>query len=261
MESLSMILNSRSSSTEEEEEDHDEGPFIDLEFSIPDEDSEDSENSTLSLSPSNNLFSLEYTSHSKPHPFPSSLLKSKFRIFALAGSKKPKPTSIHPSSPKPKSQNTTPANYFIRFKVEQVPLVSLFTRENNEKIKSSKEVVNKYFNKIKKLRFSSGQVASVVAVEKNGRKDGEKWQGGGSSSPLRLETVRRRLGKSRSASSAVAAVRSPPRRRDDSLLQQQDGIQSAIAHCKRSFHAEKGSELQLVRSNSDPGEINQLKFN
>ncbi|KAM0945802.1 putative membrane-associated kinase regulator [Dioscorea sansibarensis] len=260
MESLGMILNSRTSSTEEEEEDHDEGPFIDLEFSIPDEDSEDSEKySTLSLSPSNDLFSLVYT-NSKPHPFPSSLLKSKFRIFASGGSKKPKPTNIHPSSPKQKSQNT-PANYFIRFKVEQVPLVSLFTGENSEKVKSSKEVVNKYFNKIKKLRFSSGQVASVVAVEKSGRKDGEKWQGGGSSSPLRLETVRRRLGKSRSASSAVAAVRSPPRRRDDSLLQQQDGIQSAIAHCKRSFHAEKGPELQLARSNSDPGEINQLKFN
>ncbi|XP_073021335.1 probable membrane-associated kinase regulator 2 [Primulina eburnea] len=49
----------------------------------------------------------------------------------------------------------------------------------------------------------------------------------------------KQLGKSRSASAAVAA--SPPvkvaapDRRDDSLLQVQDGIQDAILHCKRSF--------------------------
>jgi hypothetical protein len=46
----------------------------------------------------------------------------------------------------------------------------------------------------------------------------------------------------------VAAAPSPPppspgapQRRDDSLLQLQDGIQSAIAHCKRSFNASKGT--------------------
>ncbi|KAJ0971494.1 hypothetical protein J5N97_019453 [Dioscorea zingiberensis] len=251
MASLTMILNSSDAI-----EDEDEGPFIDLEFSIPDEDSEeDSENSTLSLSPSNDFFSLD--TNSKPPPFPSSLLKSatKLRVFML-GSKKPKSTT--PSSPKQQRQNTT-VNNFVRFKVEQVPLASLFTRDNSEKVKSSKEVVHRYLNKIKKLRFS-GQHGSVVAVEKSG-KDCELAQGGGSSSPLRLVTMRRRLGKSRSASAAVAAVRSPPRRRDDSLLQQQDGIQSAIAHCKRSFHSDKGVETkQLVRSNSDPGEVNQLKF-
>ncbi|CAO2186275.1 unnamed protein product [Urochloa humidicola] len=69
--------------------------------------------------------------------------------------------------------------------------------------------------------------------------------------PAGLKQVCKRLGKSRSASSAVAAAPSPPaplggaaggtqtqpQRRDDSLLQVQDGIQSAIAHCKRSFNA------------------------
>lgn len=71
--------------------------------------------------------------------------------------------------------------------------------------------------------------------------------------PAGLKQVCKRLGKSRSASSAVAAAPSPspppppstagqqPQRRDDSLLQLQDGIQSAIAHCKRSFNASKGS--------------------
>uniref|UniRef100_I1NPT6 Uncharacterized protein n=1 Tax=Oryza glaberrima TaxID=4538 RepID=I1NPT6_ORYGL len=46
-----------------------------------------------------------------------------------------------------------------------------------------------------------------------------------------------RLRKSRSASAAqTAACQSPPPRRDDSLLEQQDGIASAIAHCKESLH-------------------------
>ncbi|XP_075485754.1 putative membrane-associated kinase regulator 2 [Primulina tabacum] len=49
----------------------------------------------------------------------------------------------------------------------------------------------------------------------------------------------KQLGKSRSASAAVAASpqvkAAAPDRRDDSLLQVQDGIQDAILHCKRSF--------------------------
>jgi hypothetical protein len=48
-----------------------------------------------------------------------------------------------------------------------------------------------------------------------------------------------RLRKSRSASAAQTAARvqsSSPPRRDDSLLEKQDGIASAIAHCKESIH-------------------------
>ncbi|CAL9152968.1 unnamed protein product [Musa hybrid cultivar] len=75
-----------------------------------------------------------------------------------------------------------------------------------------------------------------------------------------LRVVSRRLRKSRSASAAVASVRSPPLatgRRDDSLLEQQDGIQSAIAHCKRSFN--RGSESPLMRSRSDSGDGRSLE--
>ncbi|CAL4959098.1 unnamed protein product [Urochloa decumbens] len=84
--------------------------------------------------------------------------------------------------------------------------------------------------------------------------------------PAGLKQVCKRLGKSRSASSAVAAAPSPPaplggaaagthaqaQRRDDSLLQVQDGIQSAIAHCKRSFNASsKGTEAEAAPPPSD----------
>ncbi|XP_042479535.1 probable membrane-associated kinase regulator 2 [Macadamia integrifolia] len=75
--------------------------------------------------------------------------------------------------------------------------------------------------------------------------------------PAGLRVVCKHLGKSRSASSAVAAA--PPTlpsqssRRDDSLLQQQDGIQGAILHCKRSFNASGDSETSMLsRCVSDP---------
>uniref|UniRef100_A0ACD5VFV8 Uncharacterized protein n=1 Tax=Avena sativa TaxID=4498 RepID=A0ACD5VFV8_AVESA len=63
-----------------------------------------------------------------------------------------------------------------------------------------------------------------------------------------------RLRKSRSASAAqTAAARahsSSPSRRDDSLLEKQDGIASAIAHCKESIHRASMSECDssLLRS-------------
>ncbi|XP_066368817.1 uncharacterized protein [Miscanthus floridulus] len=69
-----------------------------------------------------------------------------------------------------------------------------------------------------------------------------------------------RLRKSRSASAAVttttttAAAQS---RRDDSLAEKQDGIASAIAHCKDSLHraslSMSPSECGLPRSRSNPG--------
>ncbi|CAM0953521.1 unnamed protein product [Alopecurus aequalis] len=71
-----------------------------------------------------------------------------------------------------------------------------------------------------------------------------------------------RLRKCRSASSAVLASR----RDDDSAVEKQDGIASAIAHCKESFH--RGAcmdfchavsvaecDLPLVRSRSDTGKF------
>ncbi|KAM1747871.1 hypothetical protein ACFX12_008933 [Malus domestica] len=61
-----------------------------------------------------------------------------------------------------------------------------------------------------------------------------------------LRVVCKHLGKSWSFSSTVAAAPSGvviTQMRDDSLLQQQDGIQSAILHCKRSFNASRAEPL------------------
>ncbi|KAG1367735.1 putative membrane-associated kinase regulator 2 [Cocos nucifera] len=233
---------------------------------------------------------------SKPQ-FGGSLLRSatKLRVFAL-GLKKTKssPADLNVGSPAPTetSRKQHQRKLFIKFKVEEVPIVSLFTRDNSsrssgssrsakfhaddgslasEEKRFSKDVVQKYLNKIKplyvrvskrygeKLRFS-GPLSSVGGRKVSSTKtDRGEW---GSAAvgvckdhkpqvgniPAGLRVVARRLRKSRSASSAVAAVRSPPppRRRDDTLLEQQDGIQSAIAHCKRSFQADKGMDSNPV---------------
>ena len=87
---------------------------------------------------------------------------------------------------------------------------------------------------------SESEVSEPLPAMASNAESGQK-QG---SFPAGLRVVCKHLGKSRSASSAVAAAPSAAvvaQRRDDSLLQQQDGIQSAILHCKRSFNASRGN--------------------
>ncbi|XP_030441770.2 membrane-associated kinase regulator 5-like [Syzygium oleosum] len=64
----------------------------------------------------------------------------------------------------------------------------------------------------------------------------------------------KRLGKSRSASASGGVSSPPPARRDDSLAQQQDGIQSAILHCKRSYNSSSDCSPLSSRSASGPPE-------
>ncbi|KAL0312529.1 UNVERIFIED_CONTAM: putative membrane-associated kinase regulator 2 [Sesamum radiatum] len=196
----------------------------------------------------------------------------------------------------------------VKFKVEEVPLVSLFTRDSSSKEnpggkglkhsaqdsdttaaasdekKLAKEVVQKYLKMVKPfyIRVSKLKLSGHLSFPGGGSKGcvappctaGEKVVEGSAEAapsnviktPLKqgtnnlqagLKVVRKRLGKSRSASAAVAA--SPPgkstsNRRDDSLLQLQDGIQGAILHCKKSFNASRDVESSSVlwRSVSDP---------
>uniref|UniRef100_A0A1D1XUL7 Putative membrane-associated kinase regulator 2 n=1 Tax=Anthurium amnicola TaxID=1678845 RepID=A0A1D1XUL7_9ARAE len=315
----------------------------------------------LPLSPSDDLFfkgrlvPLESSSlvfnpseaHAKPPILPVSLLKTKFRVLML-GFKRPKhalaaaaagetPTgpvpAAAPAAPSPKHPHQRQSKLFtVKFKVEEVPIVSLFTRDNSSRSsvgssngraskttqadecsaqapagekKLSKELVHKYLSKIKplyvrvskryaeKLRFS-GPLGTEAVVPKepqpqqqpqaappsSGDPSKPEAKGGGEAEvatapspapttattkanpkppqlgnlPAGLRVVCKHLGKSRSASAAVAAVPSPPttlaRRRDDSLLQQQDGIQSAIAHCKMSFNASKDSDQPCLFSST-----------
>ncbi|KAK4844678.1 hypothetical protein QYF36_023092 [Acer negundo] len=295
--------------------------------------------------------------NSKPQ-FPVSLLKSatKFRVFMLGFKKSKqataseKPETNNGSSaaastattaaaittaadggaapkqqPKPEAEKEKQNKFFtVKFKVEEVPIVSLFTRDNNGSRKAqsqkhqnnnvvedsvsvsvssdekrfSKDVMQKYLKKVKplyvrvskrygdKLKFSgqlslnsaakSIQSPPSTAVQKP-KPTAEKSQTEVTTEPAetqlktqklqanipeRLRVVCKHLGKSRSASSAVAAAPSGPvvQRRDDSLLQQQDNIQSAILHCKRSFNASRDSDSSILpRSISDPSSHKSTK--
>ncbi|KAK2664174.1 hypothetical protein Ddye_002748 [Dipteronia dyeriana] len=287
--------------------------------------------------------------NSKPQ-FPVSLLKSatKFRVFMLgfkkskqaAASEKPETNNSSSSAsaitaatdggaaskqqqqPKPEAEKEKQNKFFtVKFKVEEVPIVSLFTRDNNGSRKAqsqlqkhqnnnnvvedsvsvsvssdekrfSKDVMQKYLKKVKplyvrvskrygeKLKFS-GQLSlnsAARSVQSPPSTAGQKPKPTAEKSqtqtevtteptetqlksqkqaniPERLRVVCKHLGKSRSASSAVAAAPAGTvvQRRDDSLLQQQDNIQSAILHCKRSFNASRDSDSSILpRSISDP---------
>jgi hypothetical protein len=178
--------------------------------------------------------------NSKPQ-FTASLLKSatKFRVF-MSGLKKPKTDSVTEKKQKPERNR-------IKFKVEEVPIVSLFTRDNSskgnnksqnqkqnteheplsplEEKRFSKEVVmHKYLKMVKPLyirvsrRYSHGEKSSEkveaeiategeTVVESEENNVKSQNQKQGNI-PAGLRVVYKHLGKSRSASSAVAA--SPP---------------------------------------------------
>ncbi|CAM8906102.1 unnamed protein product [Rhodiola kirilowii] len=71
-----------------------------------------------------------------------------------------------------------------------------------------------------------------------------------------FRVVCNQLGKSRSASSLNVVSVSCGSRRDESLLEHDDGIQSAILHCKRSFNSSRESSMHS-RSSSDSTEQEQ----
>ncbi|XP_057450017.1 probable membrane-associated kinase regulator 2 isoform X2 [Lotus japonicus] len=301
-----------SSSTSDDDDDGgDDGPFFDLEFTVPDESEDGQQNPNhthpeeeeecdegegegefkftlspssndraASVSPSDDLFfkgkivevdpssSTESTAN-KPQ-FTASLLKSatKLRVF-MSGLKKPKPDSSAPNPEPTKKNHHHQHQQRVKFKVEEVPIVSLFTRDHSSRVNKpqpqneteessppsvseekrfSKEVVmHKYLKMVKPLYVRVSRRYGEKLAAEGGERIAETVVGKGQKQgnlPARLRVVCKHLGKSRSASSAVAA--SPPaaaaessKRRDDSLLQQQDAIQGAILHCKRSFNASR----------------------
>lgn len=113
----------------------------------------------------------------------------------------------------------------------------------------SKDVVNKYLNLIKpakkctdKSRLSEKSVTPSSSPAFSPRKEEKRGNGGGGGGGGAVfREVRKRLGKSRSAS---AILQTNSRKSDDSIVEQQDGIEGAILHCKRSYN--------LSRSGSAP---------
>ncbi|KAL1551958.1 hypothetical protein AAHA92_12817 [Salvia divinorum] len=326
--------------------DGEDGPYFDLEFALPDHESDTAENDVKSLqsedqteseeisvhenddeeeeaelkfslssngctdqnaavSPSDDLFFKGDTVAIEPSSilldgagenprFPVFLVKSasKFRVLML---KLKKSRSVNGENPETaddsggarmverENQGKSSGKFFVKLKLEEAPLMNLFTRDSSSKEKPpkqsgaahdsetnpasderkmSKEVVNKYLKMVKpfyirvskryvkKLKLPGGSDAAVSPESNVKNSQGKNLQAG-------LKVVRKHLGKSRSASAgAGAAASAPPAsdRRDDSLLQVQDGIQGAILHCKKSFNTSRDidSSSILSRSVSDP---------
>ncbi|KAL7612280.1 probable membrane-associated kinase regulator 2 [Lactuca sativa] len=169
----------------------------------------------------------------------------------------------------------------MKCEIEEVTISSLLKRDNSfrNKLRSekfldhdqmsskrfSKDVVHKYLNLIKPLYIkvskksndkvkspdqtsfpsSSPATAPVFSPRKEEKPSGRTV----------FKEVRKHLGKSRSSSSSSATIKSipsPASRKDDSALQQQDGIQSAILHCKRSYNSPSQGCNVLSRSGSAP---------
>ncbi|PSR91468.1 Membrane-associated kinase regulator [Actinidia chinensis var. chinensis] len=299
-----------STDTEDDNYDDDEGPFFDLEFTLDDggeqakhedrdctddggegredadvesdegTDDEDereefkfslsSGDPNLSLSPSDDLFFDGSESNAKPQV---SLLKSatKFRVLMLKlkKSKAEKPVS--------KQKNQSQSKFFtVKFKVEEAPIVSLFTRDNSSRStnksqkqqnsdesasdekKLSKDVMQKYLKLVKPLyirasKRHAGKMSSPPAKSAAEKSESEVRESSKRTKAKRekqgnlstgLLVVCKHLGKSGSASEAAESTQA--KRRDDSLWEQQDGIQSAILHCKRSFNASRDSSSSLL---------------
>lgn len=154
-------------SDEDEVEDDDMDEEREINFTLSSASSNDRSDLNLALSPSDDLFfkgrlvPIEPSSlepNSKSSQFSVSFLKSavKFRVFMLGLKKKPNTTTTNEKAEAngvPALATSTPELqgekdeengkqsklFTVKFKVEEVPVMSLFTRENSKSIKSSQK--------------------------------------------------------------------------------------------------------------------------
>lgn len=227
----------------------------------------------VSIEPSSILLNASEENSKLPVFLVKSATKFRVLLLKLKKSKSSNGENVEKSEEKEKSGKSIS----VKFKVEEVPLVNLFTRDSSSKENNNgkglkhdaqdsedRKVMHKYLKMVKpfyirvskryvdKLKFpghisfpggaSKGCAASPP--EKSGEAAKTPQKQGTNNLQAGLRVVRKHLGKSRSASAAVSAAspgKTTSERRDDSLLQVQDGIQGAILHCKRSFNASRGN--------------------
>ncbi|CAE6237121.1 unnamed protein product [Arabidopsis arenosa] len=191
---------------------------------------------------------------------PITLLKSgpKFRAFSFKKSEKSTTTE------KKNEENNRSLN--VRFRVDDESTTTSFRKtasiarsQQTDDTMLDDSVSKRFFSLIKPLytkslkKQSSNGSSSSITSPMSSPAVREKQR---SNIPSGIRSVRRQLGKSRSASAAIGGM-SPANRVDESLQVQQDGIQSAILHCKRSFHGSRESSL-LSRSTSESSSQEKL---
>ncbi|KAJ0267237.1 Membrane-associated kinase regulator 5 [Hirschfeldia incana] len=217
--------------------------FFELEISLSDfsfkknkttpQENREEKQSTFSVSKSRVLPFVETTS--KPQS-PISPLKPSQKLRAFSFKNSPKTTEK--KEPSSRSLN-------VRFRFEDET-----TTRCEDSVSSVSSSSKRFFDLIKPLYNKTTKKQSVSSVSTSP-----------ASSPAArgkqsTRSARRQLGKSRSASAGVGGM-SPVKRLDESLQVQQDGIQSAILHCKKSFHGSRESSM-LSRSISESSSQEKL---
>ncbi|XP_057798573.1 probable membrane-associated kinase regulator 2 [Salvia miltiorrhiza] len=276
----------------DDEDTEDDDSFFDLDFKSPERaaveerDADSKKDCQFIESPRDVLLTRnDHFSNSKPLS-PVTILRSapKFKVFMLGFRKsskcdKPEPngeTKASPLNQLSKSSKLDRSNRFsVNCRVADAPPVPVFTRDNSLRSKMMKEnfdyettsdvgstekSVPKYLKLIKpfyvkvsnKVKSTDSVTPSSSPVTAPVNLSPRKFSEGSRVGSFKIVT--RNLVKSRSASSAATVGVAPPsiRRRDDSLLEQNDGIQGAILHCKKSFNSSSQDYSRLFRAASDP---------
>ncbi|XP_076894757.1 uncharacterized protein LOC143547147 [Bidens hawaiensis] len=308
------IVTGVSSQTSETEDDDDDGPFFDLEFSLPgdeigvqelvknceeneDEEEEDSDGSLeseeddddeseLKLTPlfqsgssgdstgdvvvsvSDDLFGFEEAEEMKmkSNPPPQSSRATKLRVMMLKLKKSKLKTNSESTDKSKKANSSKPQNEEKKFTKKAMQeylrkVKPLYSKRYGDKLKFTGQLslpliqiqipnsVQKQSLVAKPTRvnqsISNLSEPPLLQTTLVGLKQGNL--------PAGLRVVCNHLRKSRSAITAAPLGAISSNRRDDSLLQQQDGIQSAILHCKRSFKASRDSDCSSNEVTSRDG--------
>ncbi|GAB4826304.1 hypothetical protein Ancab_009168 [Ancistrocladus abbreviatus] len=174
----------------------------------------------------------------------------------------------------PKTQSRTSASSCTSSSSEESSSSSssLMLDDDGSSKRFSKDAVQKYLNLIKPLyvkvskrcndkeEFTPPTTTTVSALFRsptpprkasmNSAKHGVSATGRGEKQNIRFKVSYKNLRKYRSASSVVGVASSPTSRKDDSLIQQNDAIEGAILHCKRSLNSSRDRSL-LSRCTSD----------
>ncbi|KAG5617132.1 hypothetical protein H5410_016956 [Solanum commersonii] len=240
----------------------DEDSFFDLVFTGPDGRPKVVCNSKSVKQRKMGEFDSPIDSHSKPHS-PVSVLGSgiKFRVlfFGFRKSNQEKAGIDDSSIPNPKQLNKTtlPRGSSLRSKLEKEREEEFSSKQFTRAAELAKflKLVKRGNSKMctDKIRLSD-QVSTplpspFVQSISSSRKQLDEKQG---NRVAAFGAVCKHVMKSRSTTSSFAGVPSSLNRRDDSLLEQNDGIQGAILHCKRSYStASKDCSMLLPRCTTE----------
>ncbi|XP_033141546.1 probable membrane-associated kinase regulator 5 [Brassica rapa] len=178
-------------------------------------------------------------SKSKVLPFVETTSKPQSPITSLKSCQKFGASSFKKSTTTTEKKEHNDRSLNVRFRIEdEITSFRQQVKADNDSV-SSTSSSKRFFDLIKPLYNKTTKKQSVNSVTTSPLSSPAAREKQRSNIPSGIRSVKRQLGKSRSASAAVGAM-SPGKRLDESLQFQQDGIRSAILHCKKSFHGSRG---------------------